>query len=261
MNDQRDAPRCPHHELAVGWALHSLEPAEESMVAAHMSTCPTCAEAAAQTEEVSAMLGLSVPELTPSAELEQRILSVTGIKSAAPDLTPTSAEPAPRIRRLSHLRWGKLAVAAAAVLVAVATLLGVRVVQLGGQLDQAQREVTAMSQTIQRVADPAVIRVPLVTKDGQAVGMVLASPKQVAVVPTRLPSNRMADQTYVLWGLAGGTPIALGAFDVSGNVPQPHPVPSANQTAKFSAYAISLEPGRRAPAVPTDVVASGQVTS
>lgn len=31
MNDQREAVRCPHRELAVGWALHSLEPAEESL--------------------------------------------------------------------------------------------------------------------------------------------------------------------------------------------------------------------------------------
>lgn len=262
MNDQRDAPGCPHHELAVGWALHSLEPAEESLVAAHVSTCPACAEAAAQAEEVGAMLGLSVPDLVPSAELEQRILTAAGVTSAAPaDAGPVSTQPAPRTRWLSQLRSGKVAVAAAAILVAIAAVLGVRVVQLGGQLNQAQREVTAMSQTIQRVADPAVVRVPLVTRDGQAVGMVLASRNQVAVVPTRLPSNRVADQTYVLWGLAGGTPIALAAFDASGDVPRLHPVPSATQTEKFSAYAISLEPGRRAPAVPTDVVASGQVTS
>jgi hypothetical protein len=262
MNDQRDVPRCPHHELAVGWALHSLEPAEESLVAAHLITCPTCAEAAAQTEEVGTMLGLSVPELIPSAELEQRILSVAGVRSAAPpDASPASTRPGRRIRWLSQLRFGKVAVAAAAVLVAVTVVLGVRVVQLGGQLNQAQREVAAMSQTIQRVADPAVIRVPLVTKDGRAVGMVLATQNQVAIVPTRLPSNRVTDQTYVLWGLAGGTPVALAAFDVSGNIPSLHPVPSATQTGRFSAYAISREPGRRTPAVPSDVVASGQVTS
>jgi hypothetical protein len=91
--------------------------------------------------------------------------------------------------------------------------------------------------------------------------MVLATRNQVAVVPTQLPSNRVADQTYVLWGLAGETPIGLAAFDVSGNGPRLHPVPSATQTGKFTAYAISLEPGRRVPAVPTDVVASGKVTS
>jgi Anti-sigma-K factor rskA len=263
VNDQRDVARCPHRELAVGWALHSLEPAEESLVAAHLPACPECAAAAALSEEVGAMLGLSVPELIPSAGLKQRILSVTGTGTAAPLSTPLEppASPARRIPWLPRLRSRELAAAAAVILVGAAVVLGVRVVQLGGQLNQAQRQVTAMSQTIQSAADPAATRVPLVTNDGQAVGMVLASRNQVAVVPTRLPGNRVADQTYVLWGLAGETPIGLAAFDVSGDVPRLHPVPSATQTGKFTAYAISLEPGRRVPAVPTDVIASGQVTS
>jgi len=263
MNDQRDVACCPHRELAVGWALHSLEPAEESLVAAHLPGCPECKVAATQSEELGAMLGLSVPELIPSAGLEQRILSVTGPRKVAPLVTPP-APPSPPVQRifwLSRRRFGELAAAAAVVLVAASVVLGVRVVQLGGQLDQAQRQVTAMSETIQTVADPAATRVPLVTKDGQAVGMVLASRNQVAVVPTRLPSNRVADQTYVLWGLAGETPIGLAAFDVPGGIPRLHPVPSATQTRAFTAYAISLEPGRRVPAVPTDVLASGQVTS
>lgn len=260
MNDQRDGACCPHRELAVGWALHSLEPAEESLVATHLPGCPECKGAAAQSEELGAMLGLSVPELIPSAGLEQRILSVTGPRKVAPLVTPP-APPVQRISWLSRRRLGELAAAAAVVLVAASVVLGVRVVQLGGQLNQAQRQVTAMSETIQTVADPAATRVPLVTKDGQAVGMVLASRNQVAVVPTRLPSNRVADQTYVLWGLAGETPIGLAAFDVPGGIPRLHPVPSATQTRLFTAYAISLEPGRRIPAVPTDVLASGQVTS
>ena len=261
MNDQREV--CPHREVAVGWALHSLEPAEESLVAAHLPACPECAAAAALSEEVGAMLGLSVPELVPSAGLEQRILSVTGAAPAAPLVTPAEL-PAPLARRtpwLSPLRFGQLAAAAAVILVVAAVVLGVRVVQLGGQLNQAQRQVTAMSEAIRSAADPAATRVSLVTKAGQVVGMVLASRNQVAVVPTRLPSNRVTDQTYVLWGLAGTTPIGLAAFDVSGDVPRLHPVPSATQTGGFTAYAISLEPGRRVPAVPTDVIASGQVTS
>jgi hypothetical protein len=266
MNDQREAVRCPHRELAVGWALHSLEPAEESLVAAHLPACSECAGAAGQSEEIGAMLGLSVPELVPGAGLEQRILSVTGPRKVAPLVTSAAppSPPSPPVQRvpwLSRLRFGELAAVAAVLLVAASVVLGVRVVQLDGQLNQAQRQVTAMSETVQTAADPAAARVPLVTKDGQAVGMVLASRNQVAVVPTRLPSNRVADQTYVLWGLVGETPIGLAAFDVSGGVPRLHPVPSATQTGRFTAYAISLEPGRRVPAVPTDVVASGQVTS
>jgi hypothetical protein len=263
MNDQRDVARCPHRELAVGWALHSLEPAEESLVAAHLPECPECAAAAALSEEVGAMLGLSVPELAPSAGLEQRIPSVTGTGPAVPLVAASepAAPPAQRIARLSRARFGQVAAATAVILVGAAVVLGVQVVHLGDQLNQAQRQVTAMSETIQSAADPGATRVPLVTKAGQAVGMVLASRNQVAVVPTRLPSNRVADQTYVLWGLAGETPIGLAAFDVSGDVPRLHPVPSATQPGKFTAYAISLEPGRRVPAVPTDVIASGKVTS
>jgi anti-sigma-K factor RskA len=261
MNDQRDVARCPHRELAVGWALHSLEPAEESLVAAHLPACPECASAAALSEQVGAMLGLSSPELIPSSGLEQRILSVTGATTAPPPPVPVPAAPAQRVTWLARPRLGQLAAAAAVILVVAAVVLGVRVVQLGSQLNQAQRQVTAMSEAFQSAVDPAATRVPLVTKDGQAVGMVIANRNQVAVVPTRLPRNRMADQTYVLWGLAGETPVGLAAFDVSEGVPRLHPVPFAAQTGKFTAYAISLEPGRRVPAAPTDVIASGQVTS
>lgn len=143
------------------------------------------------------------------------------------------------------------------ILVAAAVLLGVRVVQLNGELNQAQRQVTGMSEAIQSAAQPGSIRVPLVTKDGHVVGMVLASRDQVAVVATRLPSNQ-DDQTYVLWGLNGGVPVALTAFDVAREAPGPHSVSSASGRS-FTGYAVSLEPGRRAPAQPTDIVASGQV--
>jgi hypothetical protein len=262
MNDQSQIESCPHGELAVGWALRSLEPAEESLVAAHLPDCSACRDLAAQTEEVGAMLGLSVPEVTPSAELEQRILSVTGIQRTPPVeplvTPPPPAQPTPV---LSWFPPGRLAAAAAVILVAAAAAFGAWMVRLDGQLNQAQRQVTAMSEALQSAADPAAVLVPLVTKDGRQVGMVLANGGQVTVLPTRLPSNRVADQTYVLWGLAGQTPIALAVFDVWGEEPELHTVPSTTSKGTFAGYAISLEPGRSAPAVPTDVVASGQVTS
>ena len=266
MNDQRQAADCPHRELAVGWALHALEPAEESLVATHLPDCPLCTGTAAQTEDIGATLGLSVPEAIPSAELEQRILSVTSDRwapQAAPEPAPVTplTRPGGRTIKPSMLRAGGLAAAAAVILVAAATVLGVRVVQLNGELDQAQRQVSAMSDAMQNAADPAAIRIPLVTKGGQAVGMVLASQNHVAVLPTQLASNRLADQTYVLWGLAGESPVALTAFDVSGDAPGLHIAHPIVERGTFTAYAVSLEPGRRAPAVPTDVVASGKVPS
>lgn len=85
MSDQHERVRgCGYRELVVGWALHALEPAEESVVIGHLADCPTCASIVAETEEVGAMLALSVPQTIPSAGLEQRILSAAGISRAAP---------------------------------------------------------------------------------------------------------------------------------------------------------------------------------
>jgi hypothetical protein len=259
MNNQRQAQGCPHGELAIGWALHSLEPAEESLVTSHLPDCSACRGLAAQTEEVGAMLGLSVPEMVPSAGLEQRILSVTGTQGIAPVVPLASAAPSAPV--FSWFSPVKLVAAAAVALVAVAVGLGVRLVQLDSQLNQVQRQARAIAEALQSAADPGAALVPLATKDGRRVGMVLASGGQVVVMPTGLTRNRVADQTYVLWGLASQTPIALAVFDVSGGPTELHTVPSATSRGSFAGYAISLEPGRRAPVVPTQVVASGQVTS
>lgn len=259
MNDQQRLVDCPHRELAVGWALHALEPAEESLVAAHMPECPTCSSTAAQAEKVSATLGLSIPEAIPSAELERRVLSVTGDTRTVP-IVPSQPFPfsAPyserRIVVSSWLRIGELA--AAMILVVVALVLGVRVGQLNGQLNQAQRQMTGVIEAIQGAEDPAAVRIPLFAQDGRAVvGMVLASRNRVSVVTTHLPSNRMRDQTYVLWGLTGGAPVALAAFDVASQAPRLHVAPAAAPTNRFTGYAVSLEPGRHTPVTPTDVMA------
>jgi hypothetical protein len=262
VNDQQRVADCPHRELAVGWALHALESAEESLVAAHMPGCSICTSTVAETEQVCATLGLSVPEVIPSAELEQRILAVTIDQRVAPVVPlPPPTQPARHTIKPWRPSARLLAMAAALVLVAAVGVLGVRVVQLSGERNQAAHQITEISEAIQRAADPAAVRVPLVAKDGGAVGMVLASRDRVAVVATRLPGNRVADQIYVLWGLSDRPPTALGAFDVASDAPGLHAVPSVTGTEKFTGYAVSLEPGRRTPAAPTVVLASGQVRS
>jgi hypothetical protein len=103
VNDQHRVADCPHRELAVGWALHALEPAGDSLVAAHMPRCPICTSTAAETEEVGATLGLSIPQAIPSAKLEQRVLSVTGTKRETPvvALAPST----PQTRHLTKRIW------------------------------------------------------------------------------------------------------------------------------------------------------------
>lgn len=95
MIDQHRAPDCEHSELAVGWALHALEPAEEILVAAHLPDCAECTRTVAETEMVGATLGLSVPEQAPSAALEQRVLAVTSTPQVARVEPAESAPPPP----------------------------------------------------------------------------------------------------------------------------------------------------------------------
>lgn len=92
MTGREPTPRCPHSELAVGWALHALEPADEILVAAHLPDCAECTRTVAETEQIGAVLGLSVPQAVPSAELEQRVLAVV---HTAQDMSVTPPAPRP----------------------------------------------------------------------------------------------------------------------------------------------------------------------
>ena len=260
MNTQNSEPACPLGELAVELALHALEPAEESMVAAHLAECAECARTVAETERVGAALGLSVPEETPSTALEERVLAITKGGGEPAPVIPL-VRPAQPNTRMVRPAGRVLAAAAAVVLAAASVALGIRVMQLDGQRDQAVRQVTEMSEAMQRAADPASVRVPLVTDDGRPMGMVLADRDSVAVVTTGLPGNQVQDQIYVLWGLDHGAPQALAGFDVAPDGPVLHDVPSVPDVRSFTGYAVSLEAGRSAPAEPTTVMAQGRVES
>lgn len=253
-------PGCPHRELAVGWALHCLEPAEEAEFAGHLPWCDDCSRTVEQTEEVGVSLAMAVPDVAPPAELEERVRRIP--EAAAPD----DASVVSLRRRLSAAvrssRAARVLTAAAAVaLVAVSVGLGVRVSQLDAERAQLAGQTTALSEAVERAADPSAERISLLQPDGMPVAMILAAPDQLTLVPVGLPANRAGSQVYVLWGLGAGAPVALEAFDVSDDAPTVHTVGSVPQERAFTAYAVSLEPGRTAPSSPSDVMASGQVES
>jgi hypothetical protein len=68
--------------------------------------------------------------------------------------------------------------------------------------------------------------------------------------------------TYVVWGLGGSRPEALGTFDVEGSQMSLRTVGSGlTGLDDFAQRGISIEPGQETPSAPTEVVATGQVTS
>lgn len=258
-------PRCSHRELAVGWALHCLEPAEEAFFAEHLPWCGDCRRTVAQAEEVGVALALAAPDVAPPADLTQRVLNAV-IAGSTP--APATSAPAPAVprrhrrhrrerRRLSRV----LTTAAMLALVAATVGLGARVVQLDSERDQLADRAAELSEAMNRAADPEARRISLLDSAGTPLAVLLAGPEQLTLVPIELSANRAESQEYVLWGLGSGAPVALGAFDVAADAPRVHTVGSVPQAGAFTAYAVSLEPGQRPPAAPSDVMASGQVES
>jgi anti-sigma-K factor RskA len=236
------APGCPHRELAVGWALHCLEPAEEESFAAHLPLCGDCRRTVGEAEEVGVALALAAPDAAPPVDLAQRVLNATiaTSTSASAPVVPLR----PRRERPERRRLGRVLTTAAAItLVAVSVGLGARVMQLDSERDQFAGPISLL--------DP----------DGTPLAVLLAGPEQLTLVPVDLPANRVENQEYVLWGLGSGAPVALDAFDVAADAPIVHTVGSVPHAEAFTAYAVSLEPGHTPPAAPSDVMARGQVAS
>ncbi|MEJ2860117.1 anti-sigma factor [Actinomycetospora flava] len=280
-----DSHTGEHDALAVGWALHTLDSDEAAAFEPHLETCPTCRRTVDDTAAILGDIGGAVVPVDPPPHLRQRLLDAVDAESGpgvdTPDVTGTAtpaatdgepAEPAaerdatvvPLAPRRRATRW----IAAAAVVLVVAAIGGLTAANqsLRAERDSAQAAAAAQAEREAAVADvlhdagtPGVPHAVLAGAQGGIVGLVVDDGTGQRVLTTGLGPNDTADETYVLWGLAGGTPQPLGTFDVGGPGPDVRSVPSSPEAAPFAGFAVSLEPGRTAPASPTRVVASGQV--
>jgi hypothetical protein len=285
-----DSHTGAHDALAVGWALHTLDHDEEADFAAHLETCPTCRQTVDETLETLGELAEAVVPVSPPRHLRRRLLDAVAAESAAtgegidlPELTgapvaepaaPGSApSPAPAAEerdatvvplspRRRASRW--LAVAAVALVVAAVGGLAVANQSLRTERDnaaaaaaQAERDASVVD-VLRDAGTPGVTHATLASPDGALVGLVVDDGSGARVLTSGLGANG-ADEIYVLWGLADGTPRPLGTFDVTQQTPAVSSVPSTTAAVPFAGFAVSIEPGRTAPATPTRVVASGQV--
>jgi len=280
-----DSHTGAHDALAVGWALHTLDPEEEADFAAHLETCPTCRQTVDETLETLGELAEAVVPVSPPRHLRRRLLDAVAAESASgegvdlPELTgapvaePAAPEPAPAAEerdatvvplspRRRASRW--LAVAAVALVVAAVGGLAVANQSLRTERDnaaaaaaQAERDASVVD-VLRDAGTPGVTHATLASPDGTLVGLVVDDGSGARVLTSGLDANG-ANEIYVLWGLADGTPRPLGAFDVTQRAPTVSSVPSTQAAVPFAGFAVSIEPGRTAPATPTRVVASGQV--
>ncbi|GAA4860633.1 hypothetical protein GCM10023403_26290 [Pseudonocardia benzenivorans] len=163
-------------------------------------------------------------------------------------------------RRAPRARTRRL-VAAALVLVVALGLGGLvaRTVQLQQQRDEQIARTQTIFDMVSRFDSPGTRHAWLTEAPGATpVAAVMVSGPTRQIVTVGLPANSAATDTYVLWGMGAGPPQAVGTFDVGSVESGPHDIGSG-PGASYAGYAISIEPGRTAPASPSKVVASGQV--
>lgn len=252
-----------YDELAVGWALHALEPEDEAEFAGHLPGCTRCAETVAESTEVMGAMSADLPAAEPSEALRARLraaVEATGQRQR-PDVVeisaPVSPVPQPSLRRLRPRSLTLVAAAVAAVLG-----LGLWNVGLNSDRRELQATVAAQQDVMAALLDPDGVALTPLGGDGRPVATVVPRGAQIQVLTYGVPVNEAASTTYVLWGVGGAGPQPLGTFDVDRSRIEMTTVGSGSTGLdEFTQYAISLEPGRKAPSQPTEVVATGQVTS
>ncbi|HEX4432251.1 MAG TPA: anti-sigma factor [Frankiaceae bacterium] len=262
-----------YEALAAGYGLHALEPEDEQRLSAHLLTCLSCARLVADT----ALLGghfadLLEPE-TPPPGLRDRILAAAmaeprpvpealeeprtppaPAKTAAP-VQVVAAPPAPR--KSGGRRWQvreRLLVGALAAAIGVG--VAVPVTLAASNHGSATTSNTALAQWL---LQPNAQQVTLKGGNGASLARAVMTDKGVYLLANGLPVNDRSRTVYVLWAAnAQGQRKAVATFDVRGGSPVQLTADKLPFTAaQIRQLAISYEPGRSAPAQPSDVVLSG----
>ena len=273
-------------ELAVGWAMHALEPEDEAFFAVHLAGCSRCAATVAETVEVMAAMAADLPPAEPSEDLRRRLReaveSTEQVPRAAeptpargvrtPESATSPAGPRPALShggpgrgraRTSEPAWRRLG-PRALVAAAVATIVGLGLWNVVLADSRADLQATAAEQAeiVSALLKPGQATIAPLSDDRHSVVTVVARDGQLQVVTHGLEVNDADDTVYVVWGMRDGDPVPLGTFDVVEPEMDLRTVGSGKTGLDdYSAYGVSIEPGRSAPREPSTIVATGQVNS
>jgi anti-sigma-K factor RskA len=202
------------HDLAAGYALDALEPAERAVFEEHLAECAACRQ------EVTRMAE-SLTVLAGSEQPPDRLRS--GLLEAV-RFTPQVVAPPRRSRLLPLL-------AAALALVVVA--LGVIIVELQGRLDRSRAVADLLA-----VPDAGVVEVAGVAAETARLVFSEAGGRGVFVATGIEPVP--ADRTYQLWVIAEAGATSAGIFTPEGD--QTVVVVVEGDFAEAVAFGVTVEP-------------------
>ena len=239
-------PLDPTHErwdeLAAGYALDALEPAEEVELLAHMEQCSSCRDALRDHEYVAAQLAALADDAHAPPPAWSSIRTGIVGETPVPQVVDLAEQ---RVRR----RQPRLLGAAAAVAVLAAGGIVVAT-QVGGK--------SATQQAISDCRSSSACHVVQLDRGARERAVVLVRDGNARLLPTNLPSPG-ADKVYALWQLPRAGKPTLLAQPVSNAGSSTAPlVMGYDETA---AFALSVEPEGPRATSPTTVVAIGSATT
>jgi anti-sigma-K factor RskA len=264
----------PHHEehleLCAGYALGSLGEEDRRRLEAHLATgCRECEEALAAFSDATVMLAASAPAAAPTPALRERVLAVVSGAATArprPERAPERGRVVEMKSRDASWGWNQWLVAAAAVLLAVSSLvLWNRATRLERELVSSRKELSDLASRLE--AERRMNEVLSAT--GARVATFELTAEGTAALRARAtydPATRNAvivfdnftppaGHDYELWAIRDGKPSSLGLVkpDPSGHAVM-H-LETVGDPATLYAFAVSLEkeggsPDKNAPAGP-----------
>ncbi len=178
------------HELTAGYALDALDPEERSAYEAHLAGCEQCQQELSSFWQTTETLAVAASGPVPSPALRERILA------------DVRAEPPQNVVPLEPRRRQVVPVlaAAAALAAVVALALGIRAVDLSGQLGDTRAALERSESAAAVLADPAAQSVALQAGGGRLV--VGADGQAVLVLDGIDPAP--SGKTYEMWVAPGG---------------------------------------------------------
>ncbi|MCU1589517.1 MAG: uncharacterized protein JWP11_773 [Frankiales bacterium] len=253
-------------ELAAGHALHALEPGDEQVFLDHLATCPDCQRAvSSHTETLGHLAYAAEPAELPDGILAgiRREIGQPAAPFAVPLAAPSSLDAARARRRLPTALASRTWIGAAA---AVALVLSMGVWNLALHRDRSQADLRAsqLAAAVATLEQGATQRAKLTDPQGRPVAYALVRPdSSVSLVIDGLARNDRNSSTYVLWQKGSYGVRAVGSFDVTREgVDVVQSLLLSRDVVGLDGFAVTREPGRRAPAAPgSNPVAAGGLSA
>lgn len=235
-------------ELVAGRALDALEPGDDALLDAHLPTCPDCRALLDVLLGTAAELAHGVDDVEPPPELLDRIRAALPADDRRRPLPePVSLDERRRRRRPAHLA-GRVA---AGLVAAAVVATGTYAVHVRSERDHAEGSLSASDSVIHHLQDPGAYSVSL-RSGGAATGTAVVDGRTVDLVAQNLGRNDPRSGIYVLWAGSATHPtmVAVATFDVTSGDKTVVQATLPSSMAAPTAFGVTHEKGRTAPARP-----------